>query len=91
MWGLKSLDEVNDVSFPDDGGVEEHVEYSEECVQDTSLPECEAEHNSVEAEETGHSAAETGQRLARGCPVCGVRVGVVGYNAGQQEQARPQQ
>ena len=89
---MKSLDDLND-----GGGVEDHVEfveYSEECVEDVkdaSLPECEPEHDGVEAEEPGHRAAEAGQRLARGCSVCGVRVGVVGDDAGQQEQTRPQQ
>ena len=81
-------------SLNDGGAFEDHVEYSEECVedvQDASLPECEPEHDGVEAEEPRHGAAETGQRLARGCAVCGVRVGVVGDDAGQEEQARPQQ
>ena len=93
---MKSLDNLNDCSLPDDGRVYDG-EYSEECVQDVqavqdaSLPECEPKHDGVEAKEPRHSAAETGQRLACGCAVCGVRVGVVGDDAGQEEQSRPQQ
>lgn len=62
------------------------VEYSEEDVEEVSLPECEPDHDGVEAEEPSHGATEAGQRLARRSSVCGVRVGVVGDDTGQQEQ-----
>ena len=60
-------------------------------VEDSSLPECEPDHDGVEAEEPSHGATEAGQRLARRSSICGVRVGVVGDDAGQQEQTRAQQ